>query len=123
MSAVRWTPIRFFWLIVLPGPVIWSVHFMVVYLATEVACAEEAPPPGVVPAMATGVTLVATALGVVVSIAFAVLAHRRWRAGQREAADGDGERPELAFAGMMLSALSVLGVLAVGLPALWLSPC
>ena len=117
------------------GPVIWSVHFMVVYLATEAGCTGDGPglrlfdPP--VPKV---VTLAATAAAAVAVLACAGWSWRRWQAsGSLPAADeaGDlaGGLPDrdrggtLAFAGFLLSLLSVVTILFVGLPALVLPSC
>jgi hypothetical protein len=117
------------------GPVIWSVHFMVVYLVAEAGCSGDGPgltlfdPP--VPKV---VTLVVTA-----AAALAVLACARWSWGRwrrsgivpaaDEAGDLAGGLPDwdrggaLAFASFLLSLLSVVTILLVGLPALVLPSC
>jgi hypothetical protein len=117
------------------GPVIWSVHFMVVYLVTEAGCGGEGPgltlfdPP--VPRI---VTLAVTAAAAVAALVCARWSFRRWRAdGAEPAADeapdlagGHQDRDRggtLAFAGFLLSLLSVATILFVGLPALVLPSC
>ena len=119
----------------LAGPVIWSVHFMVVYLVVEAGCTGDGPglrlfdPP--VPKV---VTLAVTAAAAVAALACAGWSYRRWQAsGSVPAADeaGDlaGGLPDrdrggtLAFAGFLLSLLSVVTILLVGLPALVLPSC
>jgi hypothetical protein len=122
----RWTMFMF-----VAGPVIWSVHFMLVYLVTEAGCSGDGPglslfdPP--VPKVAT---LAATAAAVAAALACARWWYRRWRGdGSEPAADEAGgltdhdRRETLAFAGFLLSLLSVLTVLLVGLPALALPSC
>jgi hypothetical protein len=116
------------------GPVIWSVHFMLVYLVTEAGCSGDGPgltlfdPP--VPKV---VTLAATAAAAVAALACAGWSWRRWRTNAEAAADeaadlagGLQDRDRggtLAFAGFLLSLLSVVTILSVGLPALVLSSC
>jgi hypothetical protein len=117
------------------GPLIWSVHFMVVYLVTEAGCTGDGPglrlfdPP--VPKV---VTLAVTAAAAVAALACAGWSYRRWQAsGSLPAADeaGDlaGGLPDrdrggtLAFAGFLLSLLSVVTILFIGLPALVLTSC
>ena len=113
------------------GPVIWSVHFMVVYLVTEAGCGGEGPgltlfdPP--VPKI---VTLAVTAAAAVGALACAGWSWRRWRAsGAEVAADLAGGHQDrdhggtLAFVGFLLSLLSVVTILFVGLPALVLPSC
>jgi hypothetical protein len=113
-------------LVFVAGPVIWSVHFMVVYLVTEAGCTGDGPglrlfdPP--VPKV---VTLAATAAAAVASVACAWWAYRRWRPRNHEpATDEGGDRGgSLAFAGFLLSLLSFVMVLFVGVPALVLPSC
>jgi hypothetical protein len=107
------------------GPVIWSVHFMVVYLAVEAGCNGEGPGLRLFdPPVPTVVTLVATALAALACLGSARWGWRRWRAGQDAAdPDGPGWGGSLAFAGFLMSLLGLLTVLFVGLPALVLPAC
>jgi hypothetical protein len=116
------------------GPVLWSVHFMVVYLVVEAGCSGDGPglelfdPP--VPKI---VTLAATAAAAVAALACAGWSWRRWRAGEHQPADEAGDLAggltdrdrggTLALAGFLLSLLSVVTILAVGVPALVLPSC
>jgi hypothetical protein len=117
------------------GPVIWSVHFLLVYLVTEAGCTGDGAglqlfdPP--VPKVAT---LAVTAAAAVAALACAGWSWRRWRASGAEptadeAADLAGGHQDrdrggtLAFAGFLLSLLSVVTILFVGLPALVLPSC
>jgi hypothetical protein len=114
----------------LAGPVIWSAHFLLVYLVVEAGCTGGGPglrrfdPP-----VPTVVTLVATAVAALACAASARWSYRRWRASQHQAADqavGHGEHDgggSLAFAGFLLSLLGLVTVLFVGLPALVLPAC
>jgi hypothetical protein len=117
------------------GPVIWSVHFLVVYLVTEAGCTGDGPgltlfdPP--VPKV---VTLAATAAAAVAALACAGWSWRRWQAsGSDPAADEAGDLAgglrhwdrggTLALASFLLSLLATVTVLLVGLPALVLPSC
>jgi hypothetical protein len=114
------------------GPVIWSVHFMLVYLVTEAGCTGDGP--GLVlfdPPVPKAVTLAATAAAAVAALACDGWS---WRtdaaeAAADEAADIAGGLQHrdrggtLAFAGFLLSLLSVVTILFVGLPALVLPSC
>ena len=115
------------------GPVIWSAHFLLVYLTVEAGCSGGGPglrlfdPP--VPKV---VTLAATVVAAAAALACAGWSYRRWRArtsepAADEAADLAGGLTDrggtLAFAGFLLSLLSVVTILAVGLPALVLPSC
>lgn len=115
------------------GPVIWSVHFMVVYLAVEAGCSGEGPGLRLFdPPVPTVVTLAATAAAALACLWSARWSWRRWRAGQEAAGDGGGHSANLdgpggggalAFAGFLLSLLGLVTVLFVGLPALVLPAC
>ena len=116
------------------GPVIWSGHFLLVYLVTEAGCSGDGPgltlfdPP--VPKV---VTLAVTAAAVAAALGCAGWSWRRWRTDAAEAADqaadiagGLQDRDRggtLAFAGFLLSLLSVATILFVGMPALVLPSC
>jgi hypothetical protein len=113
------------------GPVIWSVHFMLVYLVTEAGCSGDGPGLRLFnPPVPKAVTLAATAAAAAAALGCATWWYRRWQASEHEpvadkAADlADGDRGgTLAFAGFLLSLLSVVTVLFVGLPALVLPSC
>ena len=114
----------------LGGPVVWFAHFMVVYLAVETGCTGEGPGFRLFnPPVPTIVTLAATALATIACVGFAGWGYRQWRARTPDDAEGssgqDGGDPRraLGFAGFLLSWLSVLAVLIVGLPALVLPAC
>jgi hypothetical protein len=126
---------RVTWVFFLAGPVIWFVHFMVVYLAVEAGCTGDGPglrlfnPP--VPAI---VTIAATAVAAIACLGFAGWAQVRWRASKHqpaadEARDLSGDLKDhdrggsLAFAGFLLSLLFFVAILFVGLPALVLPAC
>lgn len=109
----------------LAGPLIWSVHFMAVYLVTEAGCAGLAP---LGPPVPTVFTLAATAAAALACAATAAWAYRRWRT--RSAAPVHPDQPEfpyraggLDFAGFLLSLLGIVSILIVGLPALVLPAC
>ena len=113
------------------GPVIWSVHFMLVYLVVEAGCSGDGPGLALFdPPVPKAVTLAATAAAAVAALACARWSWRRWQAsGSEPAADPAGGVQDrdrggtLAFAGFLLSLLSVVTVLFVGLPALVLPSC
>ena len=117
------------------GPVIWSVHFMLVYLATEAGCSGDGPGLELFdPPVPKAVTLAATVAAAAAALACAMYWYRRWQASEHEpAADeasdlagGFTDRDRggaLAFAGFLLSLLSVVTIVFVGLPALVLPSC
>lgn len=122
------------WILLLLGPVTWATHFMVVYLVVEAWCATEPTAPTWLGFSApVTVTLAATAAAVVVILAgtaFTALRHRQALARTRhehEGATDVEEQPvrdrQMLFVGLLLGPLSVVAVLVVGLPALWIQTC
>lgn len=113
----------------LAGPVIWSLHFLLVYLVVEAGCTGAGPGLDVFePPVPTTVTLAATAVAAVACLGTAVWGFRLWRAAPRPPVDGHGLEPvdrngTMAFAGFVLSLLGVVQVLFIGLPALVLPAC
>jgi hypothetical protein len=113
----------------LAGPVIWSVHFMVVYLAVEAGCSGDGPGLSVFdPPVPTVLTLVATVAAALACLGTAAWGYRRWRAQVGDDTGGRDAEPadrggSLAFAGFLLSLLGVVAIVLVGLPALVLPAC
>lgn len=132
---------RVIWVVFLAGPLTWFAHFMLVYLVAEAGCTGGGPGLRLLdPPVPTVVTLAATAVAAVACLGFAAWGYREWRVSTRQlAAGGPGATGgagigaggltdhdlsrSLAFAGFLLSLLSFLAVLFVGLPALVLPPC
>lgn len=106
------------WVLLLAGPVLWIAHFMVVYLFAEAACAARDsddlafPGTGAIAAVVVVSTVVAAGVAGLATVA-------SWRGTRGRRADATS----LGWAGVLLGALSVLSILAVGLPALALDPC
>jgi hypothetical protein len=116
------------------GPVIWSVHFMLVYLVTEAGCSGDGPGLRLFdPPMPKAVTLAVTAAAAAAALGCATWWYRRWQASEHEPVADEAEVAgdltdhdrggTLAFAGFLLSLLSVVTIVFVGLPALVLSSC
>jgi hypothetical protein len=117
------------------GPVIWSVHFLLVYLVTEAGCTGDGPGLTLFdPPVPKAVTLAATAAAAAAALGCATWWYRRWQTSEHEpvtdeAADLAGDPTDhdrggtLAFTGFLLSLLSVVTILFVGLPALVLPSC
>jgi hypothetical protein len=114
----------------LAGPVLWSVHFMVVYLVVEAGCTGDGRGLDVFdPPAPTVLTLATTVVAALACVGTAAWGYRRWR---ERAGDGGGDGPgvepadrggSLAFAGFLLSLLGAVSILLVGLPALVLPAC
>jgi hypothetical protein len=107
------------------GPVIWFLHFMLVYLVAEAGCTGDgrglalfdSPVP-------TVVSIAATVAGAVACAVVAGIAHGRWRASSPPdgAVDVSG-RGSLAFTGLLLALLAAVAIVFVGLPATALPEC
>lgn len=119
--------------VLLAGPLIWSVHFMLVYLVVDAGCSGEGAGLRLFdPPVPTRFTLIATAVAALACLASAGWGYRRWRSlqqGVEEPVDGmsaPGRRDRgraMAFVGSVLSLFGVMVVLFVGLPALVLPAC
>ncbi len=116
--------------LVVAGPVIWSVHFMLIYLTVEAGCTGDGRGLRLFdPPVPTVVTLAATTVAALACLLCAAWGYRWWRAGQHEAAEDAGglEPPDrggsLAFLGFLLSLLGFVTVLFNGLPAIFLPAC
>lgn len=120
---------RTVWLVFLAGPLLWFAHFMLVYLVAEAGCTGEGTgltafdPP--VPAVTTVVATVLFAAG---CLAATVWGLRWWRRGHtptraRDSAAESSAFASLAFVGALLSALSFLAVLFVGVAGVVFTGC
>lgn len=116
-EPAAWTrSTRWFWAVLLAGPVIWIGHFAAVYLAAEAACT---------PAVADRWSVVdegslrwfIVVATVVAAVACVVAALVAWRAMRAPDAS------PLHRASVMLAVGSVASVIAVGGPVLVLGPC
>lgn len=106
------------WLQLVIGPVLWISHFMAVYLFAEAACvareSEELPVPG---SGAIGpVVVVVTVVAALLTVAAAAWA-------VRSAKRSHGDAAVMAWTGTLLAGMSVVAILAVGVPAAALDPC
>ena len=112
----------------LAGPLIWSAHFMLVYLVVEAGCTGGGPGLDLFdPPVPTVVIVASTAVAALACLATAGWGYRRWRAERGSTDPSDPPPPDpggsLAFAGLLLSLLGFVSVLFVGLPALFLPGC
>jgi hypothetical protein len=116
------------------GPLVWTVHFLMLYILTAIACAhgffdQEILGVRVVPLFGGAVTAVAVAL----ILDAVVLAYRRWRAmpsdGEpaplppHDANDVASRRRFMAYAGFLLSGLALIATVWQTLPILFFATC
>jgi hypothetical protein len=116
------------------GPLVWTVHFLTLYILTAIACAhgffhEEILGIRMVPLVGGAVTVVAVAL----ILDGGVLAYRRWRGmpsdGEpaplppHDANDVASRRRFMAYAGLLLSGLALIATVWETLPILFFATC
>lgn len=97
-------------LLISAGPLVWVAHFTVIYVWTALLCARGAEQPALIPAGIAAATVIAA--GGLVLLGVAGL-----RAIQRD------ESRFLPVVSTALAALSLVGVLWNGLPAVLVSSC
>lgn len=125
LNTSRKRPSRAIWVVVLAGPVIWYLHFWLVYLLAEAICEAggfDVRLLGLRPL--SFVTVATTAIAAGVTLFFTGRAWRQWRHS------GDGTEPAvaesertLAFTGVLLGLVFFVSILFIGVPALFLRPC
>jgi hypothetical protein len=116
------------------GPLVWTVHFLTLYILTAIACAhgffhEEILGIRVVPLVGGAVTVVAVAL----ILDGGWLAYRRWRGMPSDGApaplpphdanDVASRRRFMAYAGLLLSGLALIATVWETLPILFFATC
>lgn len=136
------------WVVILMGPIVWFLHFGAVYLLAEAACEFGWLQGGWGGLRGLSwAILAATAVAVLPVIAASVVALGRWssapsgssvavpaseRGGAADEAGSTGATAgavahnrdrALSFVGLLLGLLFTLAIVAVGLPAAWLTPC
>ena len=114
--AVRTPSTIGMWVVVLFGPAVWIVHFMVVYLAAEASC-ESARSAGM---SFLGETGLRVGIVAVTAIAVAALAAVAWVTWRRSLVP---DETPMYRVGLLLAALFTLATLVVGLTPLVLDPC
>lgn len=114
------------------GPMVWTVHFLTIYVFTALACARgffdlEALGLPIVPLVGGAVTLVAVAL----IVDAGVLSWRRWRGaltlGEPRPPHDDNHpasrRRFMAYAGLLLSGIALIATVWEALPILFFTTC
>ena len=117
------------WALLLAGPVVGTVYFLVIYLTGEVTCADGLDLTST--ATLRIVILAGAVASIVVFVLYAVLARRLWSTPDRPRGDGDAtatgpERENRRFmvtTGLLLLGLFTLFVLFLAAPAIGTSLC
>jgi hypothetical protein len=116
---------RSLWLGLLTGPLVYTVHFLTVYLLVEIGCRAGWLPFNLWGLSGLAVAVLGlTVLAAAVNIAAGVLEYREWQA--RKATQGGTEgryAPFMSLVGVWLNGLFMLTILVTGAPALVLLPC
>jgi hypothetical protein len=116
------------------GPLVWTGHFLTLYVFTAIACAkgffhEEILGVRVVQLFGAAVTVVAVAL----ILDTMMLSYRRWRgvasdgqpapAPPHDASDVASRRRFMAYAGFLLSGLALIATIWETLPIVFFATC
>lgn len=107
------------------APVVWSTHFMAVYIWAAMACGRFAGDRGFEPAR-NGITILTVVAAAIIAVCFA---HGFRRHGYRlpDRSNDDGTPADrtkfMAFMTMLLAALSLVGVLFAGIAAAAVGGC
>ena len=119
---------------VIVGPLVWSAHFLSVYVFTAIACARGFFHDGIlgirtVPLVGGALTLVAIAL----IVDAMVLSWRRWRGRPWDGApqplpphggnDIHSRRRFMAYAGFLLAGISLIATVWQALPIVFFASC
>lgn len=119
---------------VIAGPLVWTVHFLSLYIFTAIACAhgffhEQILGVRMVPLFGGAVTVVAAVL----ILDALVLSYRRWRGmpwdgqpGPLPPHDGNdvaSRRRFMAYAGFLLSGLALIATIWEALPLVFFATC
>ena len=98
------------------APIVWTIYFWVVYLWAEAACELGWGAAG-------RVTLGAAVPALMATLWLTVRAYRQWRTSPDPLDESGATGAGLAFAGVLIGSISVLGVLAVAVAGVAVPAC
>jgi hypothetical protein len=116
------------------GPLVWTAHFLTVYIFTAIACAQrffhhQVLGAGIVPLVGGAATL----LAVVLILDAMVISWRRWRGRpldgepsplpRHDTNDVASRRRFMAYAGLLLSGISLIATVWESLPLVFFATC
>jgi heme/copper-type cytochrome/quinol oxidase subunit 2 len=115
------------WFGMIGAPIIWFVHFVIVWAIAEFGCAAGQASTVITGGSIQVLVIVATVVGVIGTLGSAFVAYRSWRQLERESADGgerrQGLQPFMAFMGMILGLLFTVVVILDVIPVFIVSTC
>lgn len=113
------------WYGLVGGPIVYSLHFLAVYLLAEAACKADLLRYRIWGLEAISFwVVVLTVVAAAITGYGAFLAYRNWRRTRENEAQGLPSYPSfMAFTGLWLSGLFTVTILLTGLPALFLVLC
>jgi hypothetical protein len=112
---------------VLAGPIIWFVHFIIVYVAGEFGCRINFTNQLIVSLttiqLIVGIVTIVSVIGVGIG---GMMAYRQWQSAENQ--QNDVPSPEmlvhfLAMMAMLLSALFLFAIVMTAVPTIFLSTC
>jgi hypothetical protein len=111
---------------VLAGPIIWAVHFVIVYMITEFGCRVNFNNwLFITPANINLIILIVTVVSLVAVGFGGLLAYRQWKTQEDHSGSESSVKTHdfLVTAGMLLSALFLLAIVMTAAPTPFLSTC
>ena len=124
---------RMLWIQLLAGPILWSVHFLLVYMLAETYCQAGWNFSLLGLNGISFLVILLTILAVIATVLFGLRSYRGWRSFHTDRSLSDQFRESSAwfqgpidffyFTGFLLSTLFALVILFVGLPVIFLEPC
>ena len=124
---------RTLWTQLLAGPILWSIHFLLVYMLVETYCQAGWNFNLVGLNGISFLVILFTIIAVIATVLFGLRSYRGWRSFhtdrslrdqfQENSAWFQGPVDFFYFTGFLLSTLFALVILLVGLPAIFLEPC
>jgi hypothetical protein len=113
------------WFALLSGPVVYSLHFLLVYFLVEAACRADWLRFELLGLNGISVwVIVLTVIAALVTLYSGLVAWRNWRRiKQQETERLEGYAGLMSFSGVWLNGIFAGLILLTGLPALWLVVC
>ncbi len=107
------------------APILWAVHFTLVYFAVALRCAVDFFSGEWLGVSTLGWTIGLLTVAAIAGIAvLGLLGYRRWRTSpEHSAPEPAGRQRFLALSALLLSILSIVGVIYTAIPMPLMAPC